>query len=75
MSTPLGAGQCRDSGTNAALCIPVRVLAWFSRPPHSTALPPLRGNKYGLMIAIEEPQNEALMPILDAHSKISPLIV
>ena len=45
----------------------------FSRPPHSTALPPLRGNKYGLMIAIEEPKHEALMPILDAHSKISPL--
>jgi len=25
------------------------------------------------MIAIEEPKHEALMPILDAHSKISPL--
>jgi len=33
MSTPLGAGQCRDSGTNAALCIPVHALPRFSRPP------------------------------------------
>src|SRR5206468_7089527 len=41
----------------------------FSRPPHSTALPPLRSNKYGYLMAIRGFANEQLMPISDAIRK------
>ena len=61
---PLGAVRRVSFGTNAGLCRSALMGERVSRPPHSTALPPLRGNKHRALDAICGSPESRLMPNL-----------